>query len=351
MYDSTRDNLIPINEMANSLGLKVRKHDFYDFIQETLTPDCVIKDYSHGGYLEVYGIKVKYLYSDRDYQRLINENMIKKAGRFDGKLCRPLFVFRRPDGKFTVGDGQHTACIGYLYTKQAEELVLPCQVIFHPEDRTLEDCITVEAKYFEDLNRNRTAVGTLDLLKTRIAYGDKDAIETENLLISMGVRMGDPSRPLGDVNGYDVTGLTRILEAAKVGKDIRFAKQAISIYGNLVRDDNCVKWSETQPMLGSLICGLARILYLRDTLGQGDKGYVVDTYINKYLSKKSPDDLTSGKAGNSQSHLIALSIIEKINDKIEDGDLTKRDGSVLKHKISEGEVKNAGIINPIKETV
>ena len=347
MYDSSRDNLIPLTEMADNLGIKARKHDFDDWIEETLTPDCVIKDGTRG-YLEVYGIKVKYLYSDRDYQRLMNETMIKKAGKFDGRLCRPLFIFRRPDGKFTVADGQHTGSIGYLYTNQGKELVLPCQVICHPSDRSLLDCITVEAKFFEDLNKNRTSVGTIDLLKTQIAYGDKDAIAKEQILISMGVRIGDPSRPLGDPNGYDVSGLTRLFEAAKVGNDIKYAREAIKIYSDLVVDEKCVKWTDKQAMLGSLICGLARILYLRDTLGRGDKAYVVDSYLNKYLQAKSPESLTEGKAGNTQSHLIALTIIGKINDKIEDGDLTKRDGTLLKHQISEGDYKNAGIIDPTK---
>ena len=73
--------------------------------------------------------------------------MIKKAGRFDAKLCRPLAVFERPDGKKTIADGQHTSTIGYLYTNQSGDLCVPCQIIQHPKDRSLEECVAVEAKF------------------------------------------------------------------------------------------------------------------------------------------------------------------------------------------------------------
>lgn len=342
MYDSSRDNLIPLTEIADNLGIKVRKHDFDDWIEETLTPDCVIEDGTRG-YLCVYGIKVKYLYSDREYQRLMNGSMIKKAGKFDGRLCRPLFIFRRPDGKFAVADGQHTGSIGYLYTNQGSELVLPCQVIFHPEDRTLEECVAFEAKFFEDLNKNRTNVGAIETLRSGIAYGNKESMEKEQKLVTMGVHI----ERIGDTSGYEVSGLTRVLESHDIGDNSKYAKRAIDTYANLIDDQNSPNWSES-PMLGSLVAGLARVWYLRDNLGRGDKGAVVQKYMNEQLKFNNPKSLTTGTSGNSQSHLIAIRVITEINTLIRHGVLMKRDGTLMKHQISEGEINESDITDPTK---
>jgi len=326
MYDSSKDNLVSIIEIANNLGLVVRKHDFDedDYILITMVP-------------------IKELYSDKEYQRLLNKAMIKKAGRFDARLCRPLAVFKRPDEKKVIADGQHTTTIGYLYTNQSGELCVPCQVMPHPKDRSLEECVAVEAKYFEDLNKNRTNVGAIETLRSGIAYGNKDSIEKEQKLVTMGVHI----EQIGDTSGYEVSGLTRILEGYDVGDNSKYAKKAIDTYANLIDDQNSPNWSES-PMLGSLIAGLARVWYLRDNLGRGDKGYVVQKYLTERLRKTSPKILTEGTSGNSQSHLIAVRIVTKINTLIEEDVLTKRDGTPLKHQISEGELKDSDIIDPTK---
>ena len=166
MYDPSNDNLIAITEIADNLGFTARKHDF-----------------NEEEYIPITMVPVSELYTDKEYQRLLNKAMIKKAGRFDAKLCRPLAVFERPDGKKTIADGQHTSTIGYLYTNQSGDLCVPCQIIQHPKDRSLEECVAVEAKYFEDLNKNRTNVGAIETLRSGIAYGNKDSIEKEQKLV------------------------------------------------------------------------------------------------------------------------------------------------------------------------
>lgn len=326
MYDSSKDNLIAITEIANGLGFIARKHDF-----------------NEEDYIPITRVPIQELYSAKKYQRLLNQTMIKKAGRFDAKLCRPLAVFQRPDGKKVIADGQHTSTIGYFYTTQSEKLGVPCQVQVHPKNRTIEECIAVEAKYFEDLNKNRTNVGAIETLRSGIAYGNKESLETEQKLITMSVHI----EQIGDVYGCEVSGLTRILEAYDVGDNPKYAKKAISIYLNLIEDSNAPNWSEV-PMLGSLIAGLARVLHLRDNLGKGDKGYVVQKYLTERLHKTSPKILTEGTSGNSQSHLIAVRIVTKINTLIEEDVLTKRDGTSLKHQISDGEIKDSGINDPTK---
>ena len=326
MYDPSNDNLIAITEIADNLGFTARKHDF-----------------NEEDYIEITPVPVSELYTDKEYQRLLNKAMIKKAGRFDAKLCRPLAVFERPDGKKTIADGQHTSTIGYLYTNQSGDLCVPCQIIPHPKDRSLEECVAVEAKYFEDLNKNRTNVGAIETLRSGIAYGNKDSIEKEQKLVTMGVHI----EQIGDTSGNEVSGLTRILEAYDIGDNSKYAKKAIDTYADLIEDQNSPNWSES-PLLGSLVAGLARVWYLRDNLGRGDKGYVVQKYLTERLKKTSPKILTEGTSGNSQSHLIAVRIVTKINTLIEEDVLTKRDGTPLKHQISEGELKDSDIIDPTK---
>jgi hypothetical protein len=332
-YDSYADNLTPLTEIADGLGLVVRKQSFDD------------------DYIPIEMVAIKDLYSDSKYQRLLNRTMIKKAGAFDASLCRPLAVFERPDGKKTIDDGQHTATIGYLYTNQAENLHVPCQVIRHPKDRSLEDCIAIEAKYFEDLNKNRTNVGAIEALRSGIAYGNKDALEKEQKLITMGVHI----QQIGDTSGYEVSGFSRVLEAYNVGKNHstenpngKYAIRAVETYAELIEDKGSPNWSESSIMLGSVIAGLAKVWYLRDMLGRGDRGYVVQKYLEERLKNTSPKSLHEGTHGNYQSDLIAIRIVNKINTLIEESVLTKRDGTKLKHEITEDALKGASITDQSK---
>jgi hypothetical protein len=325
-YDSSKDNLVPITKIADNLGLIVRKHNF-----------------SEEEYIPITMVPIKELYSDEEYQRLINRCMIEKAGKFDARLCRPIAIFQRPDGKKTIVDGQHSTTIGYLYTDQAGNLCVPCQMIVHSLDSTLDECVAIEAKYFEQLNKNRTNVGAIETLRSGIAYRNKDSLEAEQKLITMGVQI----QKIGDSNGYEVSGLSRIIEAYSVGNNPKYAKKAINTYAKLIENLNSPNWSEV-PMLGSLIAGLAKVWYLRDNLGKGDKGYVVEKYLSERLYKTTPKSLTEGTSGNSQSHLIAIRIITKINTLIEEDVLVKENGTSLKHRISEGELRESDINDPTK---
>ena len=325
-YDFSRDNLIPLTELADSLGIKPKK-----------------KPFDVDRYLPVELIPVRSLYVDKKYQRLIHKAMIKNAGEFDPVLCRPIAVFKRPDGKYTISDGQHTSVIGYLYTDNGGELLIPCQVQLHVEDSDLKDCVSKEAQFFEDINKNRTNVTQVERLRCGIAYEDKDALEIEQNLISMGVSV----EGIGADSGLPVKGYSKVLEAHKVG--LKYAKKAIYKYNELNEDPTLPLWKNGVNLSGALIGGLARVYSLIDTLGGGGKSYVVKIYMDERLKKFKPDQLTKDTAGQKQSHLIALKIINRINALIDEDVLTKQDGTILKHTISTGDLKNAGIVDPTAE--
>ena len=325
-YDPHRDNLIPLTELADSLGIKPKK-----------------KPFDVDRYLPVELVPVRSLYVDKKYQRLIHKSMVKNAGEFDPVLCRPIAVFKRPDGKYTISDGQHTSVIGYLYTDNGEELLVPCQVQSHEEDSNLKECVCKEAQFFEDVNKNRTNVTQVERLRCGIAYEDKDALETEQKLISMGVSV----EGIGADSGLSVKGYSKVLEAHTVG--LKYAKKAIYKYNELNEDPTLPSWKNGVELSGALIGGLARVYNLIESLGNGERSYVVKKYMDERLKKYKPDQLTKDTAGQKQSHLIALKIVNRINSLIDEDILTKQDGTTLKHLISPGDLKNAGIVDPTAE--
>lgn len=325
-YDSSKDNLIPLTELADSLGIKSKK-----------------KPFDVDRYLPVELIPVRSLHVDKKYQRLIHKAMIKNAGEFDPVLCRPIAVFKRPDGKYTISDGQHTSVIGYLYTKNAGELLIPCQVQSHDEDSDLKVCVSKEAQFFEDINKNRTNVTQVERLRCGIAYEDDESLKIEQNLISMGVSV----EGIGADFGLPVKGYSKVIEAHKVG--LNYAKKAIRKYNELNEDPTLPSWKNGVDLSGALISGLTRVYSLIESLGNGEKSYVVKTYMDERLKKFSPDKLTKDTAGQKQSHLIALKIVNRINSLIDEDILTKQDGTILKHTISPGDLKNAGIVDPTAE--
>ena len=66
-----KDELTSITELAKSLRFNPKKHDF-----------------NEDDYIPITLIKAKDLYVDIDYQRLIHDALIRKAGKFDKDLVR-----------------------------------------------------------------------------------------------------------------------------------------------------------------------------------------------------------------------------------------------------------------------
>ena len=152
MLTSKSDSLIPISQLAFNLGIKPKT-----------------KEFDINSYIPITLIPANQLFADKEFQRLIIMSFIKGAREFEAPLARPLFVFLRPTGEYSVGDGQHTTILGILYTSQGGKLPLPCQVIEHPKHFSEQDCIEVEAEYFKKLNKNRRNVGKIDQLRANIA--------------------------------------------------------------------------------------------------------------------------------------------------------------------------------------
>ena len=327
MTYSKEDNLVLITSIADNLGFKPDKSKF-----------DVEK------YIPITLLKVKELYCDPSFQRLINRAMIKKAKGFDPNLCRPLYVFKRPNGKYSVVDGQHTTTIGYLYTDNSGDLAIPCQVREHDVNLTEEECVIQEANFFKLLNFRRRNVGKVEKLRADIAIGDDEALEIEQKLISMGVNV----ELIGDPNGLSVYGYDKLMEAHKKYK-ISNVRKAIQLYDQLNQNKKAPKWDKDKDLNGGLIGGLAAIYYLIDTeLGSGDKAHGINLYLENFLQNSTPKSLTDKTAGVSQSVLIARRIVDKFNALVENSIILKRNKEPLQQTIGEKTLSEAGLADPSK---
>lgn len=333
MNYSLADNLVPLTELAANIGFNPKKEIFKE-----------------EDYIKIEHIPANQLYSDTDFQRLINEGMIRRATKFNKDLVRPLYVFERPNGKYSVADGQHEGIIGILYTLQGGDLNLPCQVRRHPKDYTLEECLADEAHFFKALNFRRRNVGKVDKLRADIAIGDERAIEIEEKLIDMGVNID----LIGDPTGVRIHGYDKIMEAhSKYGTSN--IQRAIKKVQELKSDAFAPKWNDDDKALNAgLVSGIAAIYFMLNgggDLGWGDKHYALSTYMDCFLKKVQPfgkKSLTDLTGGVKQDVLIARRIVDKCNALIESDILLKKDGNVLSQTIGEETMKSAGLEDPSK---
>lgn len=330
-----KDGLISLSDLALSLNFSPKKESFDDSDE-------------NGGYIPIELIELDKLYCDPEFQRLLNQGVIRKAKKFDKDLVRPLYVFKRPNGKYSVADGQHESVIGFLYTVQAGKLKIPAQVRIHPPHFTLEECLAVEANFFKLLNFRRRNVGKVDKLRADIAIGDEHALGIEQKLIDMNVNI----EGIGASDGHKVKGYDKIMEAhEKYG--VSNVHRAISKYTELQKDAKCPRWNDIdKPLNGALIGGLAGVYFMLNgggDLGFADKNYALAHYMNKYLGKLKPtgkESLLDGTAGIAQDVLIARRIVSKCNALMESDVITKQDGEFFTVTIGEDVLKSCGMEDP-----
>lgn len=329
------DGLIPLSDLALSLNFSPKKELFDDTDE-------------NGGYIPIELIELDKLYCDPEFQRLLNQGMIRKAKRFDRDLVRPLYVFKRPNGRYSVADGQHESVIGFLYTVQGGKLKIPAQVREHPKHFTLEECLATEANFFKLLNFRRRNVGKVDKLRADIAIGDDLALSIEQKLVDMNVNIDG----IGAPDGYKVKGYDKIMEAhEKYG--VSNVYRAISKYTELQEDANYPRWNDTSdPLNAALIDGLAGVYFMLNgggDLGNGDKNYALAYYMDNFLGKLKPmgkDSILEGTPGITQDILIVRRIVSKCNALMESDVITKQDGEFFTVTIGEDVLKSCGMGDP-----
>ena len=266
------------------------------------------KRFSRKNFIKVEFIKLKDLKIDSKYQRLLNTNFIKNAGEFIPTLVKPLSVFLRPNGDYVVVDGQHTCVIAATYVEDPSEFELPCQVQVHPSDRTLEECLEAEAKYFKDFNSSRTNMTSVALLRADLAQGKKYAQRIEENFTKLKVHVeliGAEDDGTNSVVGY------RGLKDA-IGKyGLTYTDRAIEFYK---RQNANALFKGWRKLDGSMILGLTALFHLLDNVkGIDQKADDLTDYMVKHLCKKSVKEITNKTAGVLQDILIVERILDWYN--------------------------------------
>ena len=327
-YNTEMDNLVPITELAESVNFTPPKKVFDE------------KDYIEVEYIEAFK-----LFSSKHFQRLINQIFIRGAKVFKSHLVRPLYVFKRPDGKLSVADGQHETILGILYTNKGSKIKMPCQVHIHPKDFTLQECLDVEAEVFKDLNFNRTNATIIARLRANIALNDPSALKTEAKLNDMGVHI----EGLGYSEGVEVYGYRKLMDAYE-DYGLENVCKAIKLYQTNQKDKQSPSWNDVdKPLSGGLIAGLAALYNLLPFLGNGDKNYALTCYIDNFLKNEKPlgkKSLMSDIGGDSQSILFARRVVASCNTLVGHKIITKKNGDPLQVNIEEDIMVKAGLGDP-----
>jgi hypothetical protein len=135
------------------------------------------------------------LHVDGDYQRSIDsytsERLIASiASHWDWRLCMPLAVSRRDEGRYVI-DGQHRLAAAKL---RSDSPHLPCCIASYdgPAD---------EAAMFVAANRARRAISRLDDFHAALVAGDEDAIEVNRVVREAGLKVSRQTRSQAWVPG------------------------------------------------------------------------------------------------------------------------------------------------------
>lgn len=275
-------------------------------------------------------IPVKDLKLDKNYQRLISDKTIRKARRLNLQALVPVIVFQRPDGTYVVVDGQHRCTMALK--GGGREFLVPCIVHTHPKNFTLKECKDAESNFFKMLNFARKNLSGLDKYRVGIAQGDESAIAFENNLITLGVY----AENLGDTaSGIEVENWSKLEESWR-----KYGIEKTSLAVRFMRKVSETHWKKNH-IQGGLTLGLTGIYHLTDFL-DSKKVEGINFYLKEYFHKQTCSHLTKGTPGRTQDILLVRRIVDKYNDLIDAGVITK--GS----KIGETVLTNAGFSDPSK---
>lgn len=128
-------------------------------------------------------VLVNDLIVDGEYQRSIESETSRRliaaiAAHWDWRLCMPLAVSRRDDGRYVI-DGQHRLAAAKM---RPDIPHLPCCIASYdgPAD---------EAAMFVAANRARRAINRLDDFHAALVAGDEDALEINRVVQAAGLKV------------------------------------------------------------------------------------------------------------------------------------------------------------------
>jgi len=294
-YVGADESIIAVTELVSSLGFSANKKKFT------------------GVYPNIEYIPLSKLKVSTEYQRLLSRATIKKAKDFDPVLCQPLFVALRPNGEYLVVDGQHKAAIASVYCQDNDDkkIVLPCVVFDHLSNgnKTYKQCVEAEALIFSKLNTTRKNVTKVEKIRAGLACGDKEAIDANDDLISVGVNV----EGIGYLEGYPCEGYAKLAESIS-----KYGVENTRLAVDFLRPIYEKVWCK-DAMQGNFVGGIACVFKILQCLGKGKKSSSLKSYLDIYIEKMSPSLLSKNTAGPNSSILIARRIINRYNDMVQVG--------------------------------
>ena len=301
--------LVPLQNIVDKLNINVKKQVKTQVNREDFAP--------------IVFIAVEDLVVDKKYQRYINESFIKKArrkGGFKPDLTRPLIIAKRPQklgGQNVIVDGQHTGCLATVYLAGDGTQEVPCQipsVLQHPEDRSLNECETVESEFFDDTNYLRNNPNAIARLRAGVASGNVKALAWEETFASIGVNV----EKIGAPEGHEVYGLSKLQTSInKYGST--YTKQAVELYASTIKYSTSDVWKH--PLQGPLILGLAAAYHFIDNYaGNGDKKRGFINFLENHLTTRNPKEWTEKTSGVIMDQLILEDkLVESYNSAVRFG--------------------------------
>ena len=200
------------------------------------------------------------------YQRQFSVTALNSYKMYNPQLVRDVVVAVRPKqlgGHKLVIDGQHTAGLA-IYSGAVDKI--KCNVLYHPEERSLDECIRVEGELFHAYNTARKNPTLIDKYRAGLCFDDYDAVRFHNNLLTCNLQVDG----LGDLDGDSL---------ASAGA---------------ARFDKCVKQYDTKDVdFKSEI--VRAVNYIRSTWGTPPKTSVQDDDGNQIITRfKYRDDLIHG---------------------------------------------------------
>ena len=200
------------------------------------------------------------------YQRQFSVTALNSYKMYNPQLVRDVVVAVRPQqlgGHKLVIDGQHTAGLA-IYSGAVGKI--KCNVLYHPEDRPLDECIRVEGELFHAYNTARKNPTLIDKYRAGLCFDDYDAVRFHNNLLTCNLQVDG----LGDLDGDSLasSGAARFDKCVK-----QFDNKDVDYKSEIVRAVN----------------------YIRSTWGTPPKTSVKDDQGNEIVTRfKYRDDLIHG---------------------------------------------------------
>lgn len=236
--------------------------------------------------MKIERLKVKNLKVDDQYQRIINQNNVKKIiENYDENQLDPLRVCKRGEEYYII-DGQHRA----LALIKLNIEYVECIIVTLRNER-------LEADLFTRQNQ-RSSIFSTDLYKARLFYGDKLYVDINNIVEKNGFKVKKSS-------GAFTISAVDALKTSYRRFGINTLDRALYVLGEIYTGEGK---SLTAEMIKGFAYLLHRVNIENKLLIEKLKSYPLQRLQNTSRTLRT-------NTGVSEERSVAMAILELYNDK------------------------------------